>query len=599
MTESKNSSENCEDTTESAVAPIHERWPVTPAQMSVAIERVASCRQATLHSISSVICGVLVFMILGAFLELPVKILLELFGFPVNHTIGIWIVTLFLVVGLIAFALRIPGLIRHANRPKRDLIDIDRISNAVTQRPPCRICPLCGDDPFQISECCEDFPEGWTEEDCQAFWFNLATRKKDAECNLYFVQERGDLGGSMARPKIRFRGRWPRSWRLALTVALVALMPLNWWLGIRLYGGSVVWYSMCGFWLFALVPVWLFHRLIPDIGSTGTDAARSETLRPTCEKCRYKPDAFRDGRCPECGVDFTEAPPSFRYQWSAGRARHHLILLALVLLGILPNLLVFGGILSEQLTGMRNRWSSMVLSEDYAMASNDRLIDMLGRPITHKNFSQMNHALRDRSEDLTTDQWDRLARNVTGPGLWTLPNGRLNTWARAILCGSYPQPVPVDALTALDRGLWKPSFQIDVVEQDRSSLSWINEKNGWNHLLVVTGLRVDGNSIPMPDSRSWLKPGRDTIELPVSADRLRSSTVEIELILFKYQDRNAITSSKGYRTALAEARRYGTPPPIPPTKQPVEFDEEGTPILIPHVWKRSLTRTVNPGPESD
>ncbi|MAC19024.1 MAG: hypothetical protein CMJ23_04970, partial [Phycisphaerae bacterium] len=57
MTESK----NCEDTTESAVAPIHERWPVTPAQMSVAFERVASCRQATLHSISSLFLGVIGF----------------------------------------------------------------------------------------------------------------------------------------------------------------------------------------------------------------------------------------------------------------------------------------------------------------------------------------------------------------------------------------------------------------------------------------------------------------------------------------------------------------------------------------------------------
>ena len=597
MTESKNESKNREDTTESAVAPIHERWPVTPAQMSVAIERVASCRQETLHSISSIIWGGLVFLILGAFLELPVKILLELFGFPVNHTIGFWIVAIFLVVVLIAFALRIPGLIQHANRPKFDLIDIDRINDAVTQRPPCRICPVCGDDPFQVSECCKDFPAGWTEDDCQAFWFNLATRKKKGESDLCYRQERGNLGGSMARPKVRFLGRWPRSWRLALTITLVALMPLNWWFGIRLYGGSVVWYPLCGFWLFALVPSWLFHQLIPDIGSTGTDAARSETLRPTCEKCRYKPDAYRDGRCPECGVDFTEAPPSFRYEWSAGRTRHHLILLALVLLGILPHLLLFGGVISEQLTGMKNRWSS-VLPDDYAMASNDRLIEMLGRPITHTNFSQMNRALRDRSEDLTTDQWDRLARNVTGPGLWTLPNGRLNTWARAILCGSYPQPVPVDALTALDRGLWEPSFQIDVVEKDRSSLSWINEKHDWNHLLVVTALRVDGESIPMPESRSWMNPVRDTLELPVSADRLRSAEVEIDLILFKYQDINAITSSKGYRTALAEARRNGTPPPIPPSKQPVEFDEEDAPILIPHVWKRSLTRTVNPGAES-
>jgi len=175
LTESKTESKNCQDTTESAVAPIHERWPVTPAQMSVAIERVASCRQATLHSISSVICGVLVFLVLGAFLELPVKILVELLGFPVNHTIGLWIVGFFLVVGLIAFALIIPGLIRHANRSKFDLIDIDRINDAVTQRPPCRICPVCGDDPFQSSGCCKDFPAGWKEDDCQAFWFNLAT----------------------------------------------------------------------------------------------------------------------------------------------------------------------------------------------------------------------------------------------------------------------------------------------------------------------------------------------------------------------------------------------------------------------------------------
>ncbi|MCP4834649.1 MAG: hypothetical protein GY895_07760 [Phycisphaera sp.] len=115
----------------------------------------------------------------------------------------------------------------------------------------------------------------------------------------------------------------------------------------------------------------------------------------------------------------------------------------------------------------------------------------------------------------------------------------------------------------------------------------------------MTAFRIDGESIPMPDSRSWMNPVRDTLELPVSADRLRSSTVEIDLILFNYQDINHITSSKGYQIAQAEARRNGTPPSTPLTERPVEFDAEGDPILIPHVWKRSLTRTVTPGEDSD
>ena len=37
----------------------------------------------------------------------------------------------------------------------------------------------------------------------------------------------------------------------------------------------------------------------------------------------------------------------------------------------------------------------------------------------------------------------------------------------------------------------------------------------------------------------------------------------------------------------------------PLTEQPVEFDAEGDPVLIPHVWKRSLTRTVTPSEDSD
>ncbi len=147
--------------------------------------------------------------------------------------------------------------------------------------------------------------------------------------------------------------------------------------------------------------------------------------------------------------------------------------------------------------------------------------------------------------------------------------------------------------------MWEPSFRIDAADGDRSSLSWIYEKHGWNHHLVVTAFRIDGESIPMPDSRSWMNPVRDTLELPVPADRLRSSTVEIDLILFNYQDINHITSSKGYQIAQAEARRNGTPPPTPLTERPVEFDAEGDPILIPHVWKRSLTRTVTPGEDSD
>lgn len=77
----------------------------------------------------------------------------------------------------------------------------------------------------------------------------------------------------------------------------------------------------------------------------------------------------------------------------------------------------------------------------------------------------------------------------------------------------------------------------------------------------MTALRIDGESIPMPEPRSWLNPKKDALEPAVSTDRLRSTTVEIDQILFKYQDINDITSSKEYRTAQAEARRNGTPPP--------------------------------------
>ena len=600
MTESKNESKSCEDTTESPVAPIHERWPVTPAQMSVAIERVASCRQATLHSISSLFLGVIGFGMLGAYLELPVKILLELFGGRVDYTTGLWVVAIFLVVALIVAAQRIPMMIRHANRPKLDLIDIDRINDAVTQRPPCRICPVCGDDPFQVSECCKNFPAGWTEEDCQAFWFNLATRKKEAECKLYFDQERGNRGSSMTRPNPGLLDRWPYSWRLALTITIAVLIPLSWWVGIRLYGsgGSMIWYQIGSLPYFLFVPYWLFRRLVPDLGSTGTDDPRSETPRPTCLKCRHRPDAFRDGRCPECGADFADDPPSFGWAWPHNRKRHHLILIALVLLAAFPYLLMIGGFIIENFTGVKNQWSAVVMNSNrYEMVSNDRLIDMLGRPITDRNSYAAGGALRKRSEDLTTEEWDRLARNVTGPGLWT-EGGYLNDWAGVILRGKYPQAVPPDATAALGRALWEPSFRIDAAGRNGSSLSWIAEERGWDHHLVVTALRVDGESIPMPETRSWLNAKQDALELPVSADRLQSTAVEIDLILFEYQDINDITSSKRYQTARAEARRNGTPPPIPPTKQPVEFDAEGDPILIPFVWKRSLTRTVNPSAES-
>ena len=246
LTESKIESRNREDTTESAVASIHERWPVSPAQMTVAIERVANCRQATLHSVSSLFSGGIAFGMLGAFLELPVKILLELFGVRVDYTTGLWVVAIFLVVALIVAARRFPMMIRHANRPKFDLIEFNRLNDAVTQRPPCRICPVCGGDPFRASGCCKDFPAGWKEDDCQAFWFNLATRKNKPEWKLYFDQERGNRGSSMKRPNPGLLDRWPYSWRLALTITIAVLIPLSWWVGIRLYGsgGSIIWYQI-------------------------------------------------------------------------------------------------------------------------------------------------------------------------------------------------------------------------------------------------------------------------------------------------------------------------------------------------------------------
>ena len=181
---------------------------------------------------------------------------------------------------------------------------------------------------------------------------------------------------------------------------------------------------------------------------------------------------------------------------------------------------------------------------------------------------------------------------MTGPRLLT-EDGFINYWAtECILLERYPRAVPSDAITALESRLWEPEFKIESAGDDRSSLSWTAPLRGWRQYVFVTEVTIDGHSIPILEPRSWRQARRGTIQLPVSSDRLRSALVEIDLIIIQYDHsrypnpgKAAVGSHNNGASTLEDL--------------PVDLNDQGLPVLIPSYWKRSLTRTVNPGPESD
>ena len=184
---------------------------------------------------------------------------------------------------------------------------------------------------------------------------------------------------------------------------------------------------------------------------------------------------------------------------------------------------------------------------------------------------------------------------MTNTDIWT-DTGYLKDWPMTIVYEKYPHPLPGDAVTALEDQLWKPEFRIDAAGDDRSLLSWTDIKRSGFQLIVLTEVRIGDATLTLPESRTWLKAEQDEIELPFSPVQLQSSPVEIDLILFKF---NETAAPEHYQRAIQNARRFGSPMPTPPNERMVKFDDRGDPLLLDHHWKRSLTRTVTPSADSD
>ena len=229
------------------------------------------------------------------------------------------------------------------------------------------------------------------------------------------------------------------------------------------------------------------------------------------------------------------------------------------------------------------------------MVSDERLIDMMGRPMADLESYRVEEALKKRSIDFGLEHWDQLARAVTNTDIWT-DTGSLKDWPMTIVYGKYPHPLPGDAVTGLEDQLWKPEFRIDAAGDDRSRRSWTDMKRAGHQLIVLTEVRIGGATLTLPESRTWLKAEQDEIELPLLPVQLQSSPIEIDLILFHF---NELAAPEHYRRAVQNARRFGSPMPTPPNERIVKFDDRGDPILLDHRWKRSLTRTVTPSEDSD
>lgn len=586
MTESKNR----EDTTESVVAPIHERWPLTPAEMAVAAQRIRDNRCAHARwSWGRLLKPFLIWVGLALLIELPIKIVLEWVGIVPDPTLFIWLIWLGLLVAMIVAGWRLTGFIRAFHRSRISYHDHEKIMPAIEDREPARVCPICGGDPSVGSPCCQEYPDSWSQDDLHAFWFDIA-HARFGEQHHVFDLRRGRRGESFKQRSDVILRKWSLNVRITMGFLIAACFPIAWIAESSLYASGLFWSTGICAWWSVFILTWYRNRALPELGRKKLDT--TSPLNPGCRKCKHHPDDRRDGRCPECGTAFSESPPRF---YPSMTDPFNPTVVGMFLLAASPFIIPFVGTVLFVVAGIRNPIPNAAFGNSYSMVSDERLIGMMGRPMAGLESYRVKEELKTRSIDFDLEHWDQLARAVTNTDIWT-DTGYLKDWPMTIVYGKYPHPLPGDAVTALEDQLWKPEFRIDAAGDDRSLLSWTDIKRSGFQLIVLTEVRIGDATLTLPESRTWLKAEQDEIELPFSPVQLQSSPVEIDLILFKF---NETAAPEHYQRAIQNARRFGSPMPTPPNERMVKFDDRGDPILLDHHWKRSLTRTVTPSADSD
>lgn len=569
--------------------------------MAIAADRAETgCIDAKQHGLGWVLMPFLHLVTLGLLLQLPWRIVLDWLRIVPSNLVLFIPSMLGLVIATFLAARRFPSVIRDARRPASEIFPKTVILEAARHRPPERICPLCGGDPFSDRPCCADRPSSWSPNELHAFWFDCAHPPNDAkgsrgmrlrqrmELSRIFDLQRGRQSETLGNRRRPMLTTCSYHTRLTLGFLVVGSLLIVWFLESTLYGLGAFWMAI-GFTFWGILHLMrnFVDRILPELGWSRARWNGDTSLQPTCCACEHAIDANRTDRCPECGIDFEEFPPNFLHALSPP-PRINLIRWSMTGLMALPFLLYVVG--SDALPVS----TILPMSHDeYALVSNKRLVDLMARPRSDRDVYRTQRALKIRSLQFQPEDWDHLARTVSGPALWVgrYP-GALNPWATEILKGNFPRTVDDEVLASLDRHLWEPAFHIEALTEERSSITWTARNRSDRLHLVVVEMRIDGIPIPLPEPRSWLKADRADMEIPYSADRLRSAEIEMDLILFNYQRSNPTTRTPEYQRAVSEARRSGSPPPITPLEMPVEFDDAGDPILIPHTWRRSLHRTV-------